>query len=48
MYRFSQITTLAPLFSVMPFGAWLMLVAGTVIGIIFAPTSLRPQASQKR
>ena len=40
MYRFNSISTLAPLFSVMPFGAWLMLVAGTLVSL-----ALRPKAA---
>ena len=34
MYRFNPITNLAPLFSVLPLGAWLMLVAGTIVGLL--------------
>ena len=37
MYRFNSITNLAPLFSAMPLGAWLMLVASTVVAVMLRP-----------
>lgn len=42
MYRFHSITTLAPLFSVLPFGAWLMLVAGTLMSLVLRPATPVP------
>jgi hypothetical protein len=37
MYRFNSITNLAPLFSVLPFGAWLMLLAGAMVSVLLKP-----------
>jgi hypothetical protein len=39
MYRFNSITNLAPLFSAMPFSAWLMLVASTLLKMMLRPTA---------
>jgi hypothetical protein len=39
MYRFNHITMLAPLFSVLPLSAWLMLLGSTLVGMIMRPSS---------
>ncbi len=42
MYRFHNITMLAPLFSVLPLSAWLMLVGSTLFGMAMKNSSATP------
>jgi hypothetical protein len=48
MYRFNSITNLAPLFSAMPLGAWLMLVASTVVAVILHPVKATASSSARQ
>lgn len=48
MYRFHNITQLAPLISTMPFGAWLMLVASTLASLAMRPARVPLPESAKR
>ena len=46
MYRFNSITMLAPLFSVLPLSAWLMLLASTLLAMVTKPNAV-PAAMAK-
>jgi hypothetical protein len=39
MYRFNSITMLAPLFSVLPLSAWLVLLASTALRMVMKPST---------
>ena len=48
MYRFNSITMLAPLFSVLPLSAWLMLLGSTLLGMVMKPAAPVERAAARQ